>query len=66
MKVTLYTTGCPKCTILKKKLDDAGIEYNTVTDVDIMQEKGFSTMPMLEVDGEIIDFGKAVKWVNGA
>ena len=65
MNVTLYSTGCPKCTILKKKLDDANIKYNIVTDVDVMQEKGFMTLPMLEVDDEVIDFGKAVKWVNG-
>lgn len=64
-KVVLYSTGCPKCTILKKKMDETNIKYNVVSDVDVMQAKGFMTIPMLEVDGEVMDFGAAVKWVNG-
>ena len=65
MTVTLYSTGCPKCTILEKKMIMKGIDYFVVDDVDLMQEKGFTTLPMLEVDGETMDFGKAIKWVNG-
>lgn len=65
MKITLYTTGCPKCHVLESKLEDANLEYETVTDINIMQEKGFMAAPMLEVDGAVLDFGKAVKWING-
>lgn len=65
MTVTLYSTGCPKCTILEKKMIMKGIDYFVVDDVDLMQEKGFATLPMLEVDGETMDFGEAIKWVNG-
>ena len=32
--------------------------------VDKMIEMGFSVMPMLEVDGVIMDFGTANKWIN--
>lgn len=66
MSVIVYSTGCPKCKILEKKMNDNGIDYQVVTDVDLMQQKGFMSMPMLEVDGEIMDFGTAIKWVNGA
>ena len=41
--------------------------YLTDDDVwneDIMKSKGMLSAPNLEVDGEIMDFGKAVKWVN--
>lgn len=62
--ITLYSTGCPKCTILEKKLDQKNISYEINNDVDLMQEKGFMSMPMLEVDGELMDFGTAVNWVN--
>ncbi len=41
------------------------IEYDIETNVDLMVEKGFQSLPMLEVNGEIMDFGAAVKWVNG-
>ena len=33
-KVILYTTGCPQCKVVENKLDEHGIEYETVTDED--------------------------------
>jgi glutaredoxin len=62
--IILYTTGCPKCNVLKQKLQLKKIEFKEVSDTDVMIEKGFMTSPMLEVDGEILDFTKAVEWVN--
>ena len=62
--ITLYTTHCPKCNVLKSKLDSKNIEYKIVEDVDIMQNKGFSSAPILEVDNEMLDFVNAIKWVN--
>ena len=63
--VTLYSNGCPRCDILEKKLKDKGVEYTHVTDVEEMLNLGFKDVPKLEVDGEIYDFGDAIKWVNG-
>ena len=57
---TLYSTGCPKCKVLKMKMDKLGIEYNTISDIDVMQEKGFKEVPKLEVDDVIYDFKEAV------
>lgn len=62
--IILYSTHCPKCKILTKKLTEKNIEYIEFTDVDKMIEMGFSVMPMLEVDGVIMDFGTANKWIN--
>lgn len=62
--ITLYTTGCPKCRILTKKLKDKNIAYMEVTDVDEMLKMGMSEVPVLEVDGKRMSFGEAVKWVN--
>lgn len=62
--ITLYTTHCPKCNVLKSKLDSKNIEYKIVEDVDTMQNKGFSSVPILEVDNEMLDFVNAIKWVN--
>lgn len=64
MKVTLYSTHCPRCIVLSKKLAEKGIEYEEVTDVNLMQEKGIKTVPMLGLDDELLDFGKAVSWIN--
>ena len=64
MKVILYSTDCPKCKLLTKKLDNKKIEYDVVNDVDIMLSKGFQTVPMLEVDGNVMDFITANNWIN--
>lgn len=63
--VTLYSTGCPRCNVLVQKLDSKGIEYDVVNDVDIMTEKGIETVPVLEVDGRLMQFKEATDWVNG-
>lgn len=62
--VKLYTTGCPKCKVLKKKLDEFGIEYETKTDQDEMIKLGFMSVPMLDVDGDIKDFLEANNWIK--
>lgn len=64
MQVILYTTHCNRCNIISKKLQESNIEYTEFTDVEKMLEMGFSVMPMLEVDGVIMDFGTANKWIN--
>lgn len=62
--VTLYSTGCPRCSVLKSKLDSANVEYETVSDVDAMKKLGIMQAPMLMADGWLMDFVTAVKWVN--
>lgn len=64
MKVILYSTHCPKCNVLKKKLESKSIEFEEVNDIDIMTSKGFMQAPMLEVDDQVFDFPNAVKWIN--
>lgn len=64
MKVMLYTTHCPKCKVLTAKLKAKGVDYEEVTDVDVMRDKGFMSAPMLEVDGKTMTFVEAIKWVN--
>ena len=63
-KVILYEHGCPRCRVLKAKLDKAGIVYETVNDIEAMKAKGFVDAPKLEVAGEIYDFKEAVKWIG--
>lgn len=62
--VILYSTGCPKCKVLEKKLKDKGIEFKIETDADLMIEKGYLTAPMLEVGEEIYDYNEALQWAN--
>ena len=64
MNVILYSTGCPKCNILKKKLADAKIDYKVIEDVDVMVSKGLKEVPWLEVDGNLMNFADSSKWIN--
>lgn len=64
MEIILYSTNCPRCKILEKKLNIAGITYTINNDADYMIEKGFTEAPMLEVDGKIMSFIPACDWIN--
>lgn len=63
--ITVYTKdGCPKCRVLKMKLDQKGLEYKEINDLDLMIQKGFKSTPQMEVDGTVYDFPEAIKYVN--
>ena len=64
MKTILYSTGCPKCKVLEKKLADKGIPFEEITDVDAMESLGFESVPILSVDGTLMDFTSAIAWLN--
>lgn len=65
MEIILYSTGCPKCNVLKKKMDMKGIEYTESGDIDFLLEMGIKQAPVLDVNGELLDFIEANKWING-
>ena len=62
--ITLFTTGCPKCEVLKKKLNDKHIEYKTETNIDKMFELDITQVPVLMIDDKLYNFTEAVNWVN--
>ena len=62
--ITLYTTHCPKCRVIEKKLAMKGIKYQEVSDIKEMQCLGFTSAPMLDVDGKIMNFIEANKWIT--
>lgn len=63
-EVIFYTTGCPKCKILKKKLDEKNISYAINDSVDKMLELGITQVPVLSIDGQLKNFKESVEWVN--
>jgi glutaredoxin len=62
--IKLYQHGCPNCLRLKNKLDSKKIAYENITDKNLMISLGFKSAPKLEVNGEIMDFKQAMKWVE--
>lgn len=64
MSVVLYSTHCPRCNVLEKKLQQKEVDYDEVNDTSIMEQKGYLSVPVLEVDGKSMDFKEAVDWIN--
>lgn len=62
--IIFYSTHCPKCNVLEKKLKANNIDYIENNNVDVMASKGLLTAPALEVDGEIYTFAQAVEWLK--
>lgn len=62
--IILYSTDCPKCKILEKKLKDKDIHFVTINSTEEMVKLGYASAPLLRVDGIILDFAEAIKWVN--
>jgi hypothetical protein len=63
-RIVLYSTGCPKCSVLKKKMDAAHIVYVEEHDMDEMLKVGLKSAPGLMVGSEILNFQDAVRWVQ--
>lgn len=64
-KMVLYTTGCPKCRILEKKLWDKGIDFEKCDDREVMNNLGIASVPVLKLDdGSMLGYFEAVKHVN--
>ena len=62
--IILYEHGCPRCKVLKSKLDQKGIKYEDISDVEVMKSKGFQEAPKLDVNGVVMDFKEAVDWIK--
>lgn len=62
--VVLYTIGCPQCQVLAKKLDETGVSYTVETSVERMEELGITVLPVLEVDGKLMNFREAIQWIK--
>lgn len=65
MNITVYSTkSCPRCTGLKKQLDEKKIPYSVCEDEELMLSKGISSIPVIEVDGKLLSSKESVQWVN--
>lgn len=66
MPIIIFTTDppCPKCRVLKQKLDAANINYQIETNVEEIINAGFMTAPVLKIEDRYLDFGAAIKWIN--
>ncbi len=64
MQVTLYTNNCPKCKVIKTKLEQKNIKFTEETNIDKLVSIGYKTLPVLKVDEEFMDFKDAYEWIK--
>lgn len=64
--ITLFSTHCPKCTQLEKKMQSKGLEYQVIDDVEAMKEMGLKgSMPKIKTPkGDILEFADAWKYIS--
>lgn len=63
--IILYSTGCPRCCVLARKMDLKNIKYKEVNDIDKVQSMGFHSVPILVVDDQPpMQFKEALDWIN--
>ena len=62
--ITLYTIDCPNCKVLEKKLSNKNITYAVCKDTEKMLQLNITNLPVLDVDGNLLNFSDAIKWVN--
>lgn len=59
-KIILYTSDtCYRCKIVKELFAIHSVEYEEITDKDLILSMGVESVPVIEVDGQIID-----NWVS--
>ena len=63
MDIILYSTGCPRCSMIERKLEIKGIKYVKNTNVDEMLALGIDAVPVLSVNGELMDYKQIVDWL---
>lgn len=58
--------ACPRCAQIEAALKAKNIEYTKILDEDEIIKKGYSSIPVLDVDGKIMLFPEAFnKYVRG-
>lgn len=62
----LYSTGCPKCNVLEKKLKSKNVDFVIETDIDSIVKMGYTSAPILwyRNSDKYYTFTEAVKFVN--
>lgn len=63
-KIILYSTGCPMCTVVEKKMKNKNIDYDICNDIDEMIKLKIKKVPVLKVGDVLMDFETAIKYIN--
>lgn len=64
MKAILYSAHCPCCEALEERLRQTEIEYAVVSDTGQILALGITHVPVLEIDGQQMNYSAAIHWLN--
>ena len=63
--IRIYTNeNCPNCLLLKEKMKKADVKFvevNAMANIDMLQEAGFTGVPVVENNGILMNYDKFVK-----
>ena len=63
--IKLYSSAsCPKCRMLKMALQTKDIEYEEITDVNVMTSLKIRNLPMLSINGKLMTLKEAMAWIQ--
>lgn len=64
-KLLLYgSPGCPRCAVLRKKMEMLGIEFEETHDIDKLIELGFQQLPILCNGKDYMPFKEALDYIR--
>ena len=66
--IKVYSTNCPKCRILVKKLNDSGLEFEVIDNLDEVlaasEEFNIQEAPFSIIDEKAYNFMDTIKFIN--
>ena len=66
--IVVYSTHCPKCNILVKKLQAANKSFTLVEDLDVVtkvaEEHGIAEAPFVITEDGLFNFNETIKRLN--
>lgn len=64
-KIILYSTHCPQCVNVERLLRQKNIDYEEINDTGVMLSKGITLVPVLEVEGKLLQGKEIYDYLNG-
>ena len=69
MGIRVYSKdNCPNCVKIKDILNNKGIQFEEIRDIDkaiiVGSANGIRSLPILDIEGKILDFSKAKEYLE--
>lgn len=62
--IILYSTDCPRCKLVKQMLDIHHVPYTEIADKQVILDKDFDSVPVMDINGKIMDYSGILTWLK--